>query len=291
MHFREAFQENPVASFPTHRAFIAVATSLLGVLAASPAQAQRLPPDVMALYGGIWSADCANPAAPRLRVEPDGLLVERDGQRLTGSKAQAAASYFGNSPPRNYEMTLMSEVRGGSELLFIIYRDPRGRFIEINASGKTAAALGPGLQQLRYRACNPAAGQQPNAAARPAPPPAPPVTTGGNVDMVIASPSFRATWRKALGADAREPWLAQMNGPAPPPRWVNVAGSRYAFNAFCKDHDCFDNNAVQLYAPETGVVYALVHRVNRDMLVGNPPPPVASELQRMWKAEWRQQSR
>jgi len=277
-----------VASFPTQRAFIALAASMLAVLAAPPTQAQRLPPDVLALYGGVWSADCANPAAPRLRVEADGLLVERDGQRLTGSKPQAAAAYFGNSPPRHYEMTLMSEVRGGSELLFIIYRDPRGRFIEINADGKTAAALGPRLQGLRYRSCNPAAGQ---AKAATLPPPSPRAAAGGSVDTVIASPTFKSIWRKALGADAREPWLAQMNGPAPPPRWVNVAGSRYAFNAFCKAHDCFDNSAVQLYAPETGVVYALVHRVNRDTLVGNPPPPIASELQRLWKAEWRQQSR
>jgi hypothetical protein len=53
-----------VASHPTHRSFIAVATGLLGALAASPAQAQRLPPDVLALYGGVWSADCTNPGAP-----------------------------------------------------------------------------------------------------------------------------------------------------------------------------------------------------------------------------------
>ncbi|MEJ8822969.1 Ivy family c-type lysozyme inhibitor [Variovorax humicola] len=278
-----------MASLPTHRAFAALAAGLLCATAAMPARAQRLPPDVLALYGGIWSADCANPAAPRLRVEADGLLVERDGQRLTGSRPQATASYFGNSPPRNYEIALMSEVRGGSELLFIIYHDTRGRFIEINAGPKTAAALGPRLQALHYRACNPAAEQM--KAATPPPPAPPAAAAGGSVDVAIASPRFSAIWRRALGPDAREPWLAQMNGPAPPPRWVNVAGSRYAFNAFCKDHDCFDNNAVQLYAPETGVVFALVHRLSRDTLVGNPPPVVATELRRLWKAQWRQQSR
>ncbi|MDM0114663.1 Ivy family c-type lysozyme inhibitor [Variovorax sp. J22R133] len=273
-----------MAPLATRRVLQAGVMAWLCVAAGASALAQRLPADVLAMYGGTWSVNCANPYAPKLKVEADALMVERDGQRLTGIKPQAAASYFGNSPPENYEMALLSEVRGGSELLFIVYRDKRNRYIKLSADGKTAAALGSQLLKVQFFACKVDA-VQPYVAA-PSPPPA-----AGSVDVVVASPKFGAAWRKALGADAREPWLAQMNGPAPPPRWVNVAGARYAFNGFCKAHDCYDNSAVQLYAPDSGQIFGFVHRVNRDTLVGNPPPAVAAELQRLWKAEWRQQTR
>ncbi|MEJ8858505.1 Ivy family c-type lysozyme inhibitor [Variovorax robiniae] len=252
--------------------------------ASESALAQRLPADILSMYGGTWSTNCTNPNAPKVRVEADALMVERDGQRLTGGKPQAAASYFGNSPPPNYEMALLSEVRGGSELLFLIYRDKRGRYIQLNADGRTAAALGNQLLKVQFFACRTDA-VQPQVAA----PPPPPAT--GSIDAVVASPKFGAAWRKALGADAREAWLARMDGPAPPPRWVNVAGARYALNGFCKAHDCYDNSAVQLYAPDTGQMFGFVHRLNRDTLVGNPPPALAAELQRIWKAEFRAQGR
>jgi len=87
---------------------------------------------------------------------------------------------------------------------------------------------------------------------------------------------------------AREPWLAEMNGPAPEPRWVSVGGKRYVLNAFCKAHDCYDNNVVQLYDPVDSRIHALIHRVNRDTLVGDPPAAMVGELQRLWQGAFRQ---
>jgi len=37
-----------------------------------------------------------------------------------------------------------------------------------------------------------------------------------------------------------------------------------------------------------GVVYGKVYRQRRSTLIGAPPLAVASELDRLWQAEWRQ---
>jgi hypothetical protein len=44
---------------------------------------------------------------------------------------------------------------------------------------------------------------------------------------------------------------------------------------------------VLLYAAATPSVYAKVYQRGRSTLVGAPPAPVATELERLWKAEWR----
>jgi hypothetical protein len=110
----------------------------------------------------------------------------------------------------------------------------------------------------------------------------------GDASALLAQPRFAKAWYTALGADGREAWLAERDGPAPEPRWVRVAGKRYVLNAFCKPHDCFDHNAVLLYDPQQASVYGLLHRPKRDTLVGAPPPELAAALHRLWLGEWRQ---
>ena len=66
-----------------------------------------------------------------------------------------------------------------------------------------------------------------------------------------------------------------------------VPGDDYQFASVCKNHDCYDHNMVLLYAAAPQSLYALVHQRGRSTLVGAPPPAVAAELQRMWKAEYR----
>jgi hypothetical protein len=65
-------------------------------------------------------------------------------------------------------------------------------------------------------------------------------------------------------------------------------GTEYLLASACKDHDCADNNAVLLYSAVQGVVYRKVYRQRRATLIGAPPPAVASESDRLWQAEWRQ---
>lgn len=265
-------------------------TVLVMAAACTPAWADRLSQDVLSQYGGVWSPDCTNPSLPRLRVVADGLIVERGDKRLMGRDPQASFSFFGNSPPRGFDVALLSQVRGGSEMMFMVYRDGRGRFIQIEAGPKTAAALGTELLAIRYRACQGSSAAQ--AAAPPTAPASPASrkseTPASSPDSVVASQAFRSAWRQALDADARESWLARMDGPAPAPRWVDIAGDRYVLNAFCKAHDCHDNSAVAIYQPDTGKAMGLVQRSGRNVLVGGPSAPVAKELQRLWMAEWRQ---
>jgi len=269
----------------------------LGSLALPGWSLERLDPDTIARYGGIYSTECGNAAAARLRVVPDGLLIERDNLRMMGRDPQAAYSYFGRSPPPDFQVALLSQVRGKSELMFMVSRDRGGNYIEIDAAPSVRAALGPALHGRKYRQCEGAGVVAAAPATRPAAP-SPPFAAAGAAGpqsppyKLLAEPRFKNAWRAVLGANARdEPWLIDMNGPAPEPRWVTVAGGRYVLNAFCKAHDCYDNSAVQLYKPDESRVYGFIHRTAHDTLVGNPPPAVAAELQRLWQREFRQQSR
>ena len=65
-------------------------------------------------------------------------------------------------------------------------------------------------------------------------------------------------------------------------------GTEYCSGAPSKDHDRADNNTVLLYSAAQGVVYGKVYRQRSSTLIGAPPLAVASELDRLWQAEWRQ---
>ncbi|MEJ8809858.1 Ivy family c-type lysozyme inhibitor [Variovorax ureilyticus] len=259
---------------------------------------ERLNADTLAQFGGTYSMACGNPTSAKLRVTADALVVESGNQRMTGTDPQASYSFFGQSPPRGFQVALQSQVRGMAELMFMVYRDRGGNYVELDGAPNVRAVLGPSLTGRRYRQCDGAAmaggaplspPSPPSSTARPTMPPPPPQATppGGSPLTIVADPRFKRTWRATLGSAAREPWLAEMDGPAPEPRWVTVDGTRYVLNSFCKAHDCYDYNVVQLYNPSESRIYALVHRLNGDTLVGNPPPQMVADLRRLWQGEFR----
>ena len=100
---------------------------------------------------------------------------------------------------------------------------------------------------------------------------------------------FKPLYVKALGAKAKTPWLATMDGPAPTTRKVQVAGTEYVLSAFCKNRDCGENNAVLLYSASQGILCGTIYENGKSTLIGNPPSTVAAELPKLWKIEWRQQ--
>jgi hypothetical protein len=104
---------------------------------------------------------------------------------------------------------------------------------------------------------------------------------------MLLDPRFRAAYYRALGARVKEQWLAKLDGPSPPTRRVSVAGREYVLVAYCKNHDCADNNAVLLYSSEFQIVYGKIYQRGRSSLVGVPPAAVARELGRLWAVEWR----
>jgi hypothetical protein len=106
---------------------------------------------------------------------------------------------------------------------------------------------------------------------------------------VMLDPKVKAAYYKALGNLKSEPWLAKLDGPSPQNKRVKVAGADYVLVSSCKNKDCGENNAVFLYSPAQDVMYGKVYQRGKSTLIGSPPPPVTTELEWLWKTEWRSQ--
>ncbi len=261
---------------------------LAAVLASVGAAAQGIDADTLRRFGGSYAADCGRPGTPRLRVQADALVVEQGNQRMTGRNAMSAHSYFGNSPPKDYQVALTSEVRGGPQMIFMVYADRAGPYIRLDGEARIAAALGKALMAPKYRRCDGGA-----VAPAPTPVPAPraalPKGAGApHLGMLMADPAFRRAYRRALGPMAREPWLARLDGPAPETREQVVAGIPYVVIATCKAHDCYDHSAVFLYSAAQQQVLGLVQQRGAKTLVGGPGTALAGQLDRLWQAQFRQ---
>lgn len=271
----------------TNRLLAGAAAAL--ALVTGPAQSQgRLEADVLKNYGGVYSADCGNPGMARLRVLADALVVEQGNQRIAGREVMAAYSYFGKSPPANYSVALLSQVPRADGLLFIVYQDRQGQYIQIDADPKVRAALGKTIVGARHDRCNAQKAQSQPAAAAPSAPP--PVGTSAmvNPSQLLRDPLFRRAYLTALGPRANQRWLTRLDGPATPTSRVRVAGKDYVLAASCKNQDCGDNNLVLLYSAQEQAVYGKLLEAGRPAFFGAPPPAIAVELERLWKKEWRQ---
>lgn len=271
----------------------ALAIGLLLPLAASPARAQGgLDARALREFGGSYAADCANPAAPRLRVDAEALRVEQNGQRITGRKPLGDYGFFGrNAPPKNFRVALIGEVRGGPQLIFMAYADTTGPYILLDGDAPVTAALGKALMARKYRRCEPADATDKAAAPTQAPPPDAATSTAAAVPDIAtlrADPAFERLYLRAIGAQASERWLARLEGPAPPTREQAFGGTRYVVIAVCKPHDCYDHSAVFLYSAPQQRVLGVIAQKRVKTLVGAPGPGLAPRLERLWRAEWRQ---
>lgn len=249
-----------------------------------------LPPETMALYGGRWSANCADAAAPTLQVREDMLIAERGKRRVVGRQPDTAHSFFGNQPPPpNFDVALISRVDKGDNAMmnFLVFRDARGQSITLKADKPVMGQLGSELLKQRYWRCDGPA----RAAAPPAEPataaPKPPAPATGSPAALARGPAMDKAWRAALGTRETERWLVRREGPAPEPQWVTVDGTRYLLHAFCKPHDCYDHNAIALYDQGSGRLYGLVQRNGQNQLLGGPSPQFAGQLDRLWREQWR----
>ena len=271
------------------RAWQSVGALAAALLAGASAHAEWNAESVR-LYGGTYAADCANPAALRLRIDADALVVEKGSRSMTGAHPDPSYSFFGAQSPPDFQVALMSQVRTGAEITFLVYRGSAGRYLELQADPKVLAALGVRANdRTRYGDCDAGRRQADGAAAATDRRAAAQAAREATLASPLADREFARLYLQALGARSKEHWLAQLDGPSPPQQTVRIAGSDYVEIAFCKAHDCHDNNAVLLYSRDAGKVYGLVFEGNRrTTLIGQPPPTVAAELQRLWQAEWRQ---
>jgi hypothetical protein len=254
-----------------------VALSLL--CAAAPAWAQgKVDAKLMQRYGGALAPECGNYLLPQLLINE--TLVVRDGGKaiVTGRNVKAVPTYFGATPPPEFETALTSEVGPGEAMVFVLYRNASGLFATVEGAPKVIAALPAALKGKRVRHCDP------NRNAVPGAPAAAPMTVP---PAMLRDASFKRAYLQALGPLAKEPWLTTLDGPAQPVETKRVAGNDYQVVSICKNHDCYDNSMVVFYAAPSSTVYGTVFQHGRSTLVGAPPAPVAAELERVWKATYR----
>jgi hypothetical protein len=259
--------------------------SLVLSAASAPALSQgKLDGQMMTAFGGTYMVSCNDNASPKATVFADALVFLHGEKRIAGRNVQAAASYFGQTPPPDYQTALLSEAPGGQQLMFFIYQDKSGHYLTVDGGPNVVAAIGKPLIGKKFRRCDGGASRPVTAAAAPQ----------RRYEMhelsaagLLQDPRAKSAYYRALGALAREPWLAALDGPSPQNRKVKVANTDFILASACKNHDCADHNTVLLYAATQNVVYGKVFRRGRSTLIGAPPPAVAAELERLWRSEWQ----
>jgi Inhibitor of vertebrate lysozyme (Ivy) len=269
---------------------------LILAVTSAPAWAQgKIDKKLMQVYGGVLAPDCSNYMLPQLKYLGDSLVVQDGGKAvLTGRNVKAAPAYFGTTPPPEFETALTSEVAGGEALVFVFYRNASGLFAAVEGGPKVMAALPAPLKGKRARHCDPnrniapgTAGPTGQAKADPNKPFKGYALTELTAAGLLYNAKAKATYHKALGPLSKEPWLAQLDGPSSENKAVKVAGADYVLVSTCKNHDCAENNVVLLYSSAQDVVYGKVYQRGKSTLIGSPPPAVAAELEKLWKAEHR----
>ena len=255
------------------------------------------------VYGGVLAPDCSNYMLPQLKYLGDSLVVQDGGKAvLTGSNVKAAPKHFGTTPPPEFETALTSEVAGGEALVFVFYRNASGLFAAVEGGPKVMATLPAALKGKRVRHCDPNRNAAPAASSGAAAQGAASAGTGNSAKIfkgyaltqlsaagLLYNAKAKEIYYKALGPLVKEPWLAELDGPSSEGQAMKVANDDYVMLYTCKNHDCYDNNVVLLWSGVQRVVYGKVNQKGKSTLIGNPPPAVAAELEKIWKKQFRSQ--
>jgi len=270
---------------------------LIAAAAAVPAWAQtKIDTKSMQFYSGVLAPDCSNYMLPQLKYLGDSLVVQDGGKAvLTGRNVKPAPAYFGASAPPEFETALTGEIAPGEALVFVFYRNASGLFAAVEGGPKVMAALPAALKGKRARHCDPNRNAAPGAAA---------AGTGNSAKIfkgyalteltaagLLYNAKAKAVYHKALGPLVKEPWLAKLDGPSAEGQAMNVANDEYVMLYTCKNHDCYDHNVVLLWSGIQDVLYGKVHQKGKSTLIGNPPPAVTAELDKIWKKQFRSQAK
>ncbi|WP_128003569.1 hypothetical protein [Piscinibacter defluvii] len=123
-------------------------------LAVQPCIAAPVPANLLAAYGGEYSAKCSDPSALRARVSKEGLTLVRGSKSITGVFEMEALSYMGNSPPAGYETTLMSNAKGVGSIVFIMYRSKNGPMVDLDTDPPVLKRVGIAQRgTVKYKKC------------------------------------------------------------------------------------------------------------------------------------------
>src|SRR5437868_8341013 len=125
---------------------------IASMVAAAMSPPAQVPLDALTLklYGGTYSTDCDALSAARLRVTSDALIFQAGNKRITGRNVQPAGSFFGSSPPPDFEFAFSSEVIDSVGLMFILYRDRVGQYVTLDGHPRVKAAIGNTLFEQKY---------------------------------------------------------------------------------------------------------------------------------------------
>jgi Inhibitor of vertebrate lysozyme (Ivy) len=252
---------------------------LLGLIVLGlPALAHaKVTPAEEGVYGGVYAADCNNINALRVRLYGDVMTVERSGKAVSAKPFKSSKTAPSGAAPSAFKIAYVGEVKGGDGLVFVMTHDASGLFVTLQGGPKSLALLGPGAMGQKLRHCDPNRNALPGTLAPKWMAPS----------ELLRDPKFKSTYLKALGPLSREPWLATLSGPAPQLETLRVGGIEMRLAAVCKPHDCGENNSVLLYDAAAVAVYGKVYQAGRTTLLGNPGAPLAAELDKHWRQQWR----
>jgi len=118
-------------------------------LATAPVAAQDLRPESLALYGGTYSPDCDNPAAPRVRIAANGLEIANAGRAVRTRATMDSYTSFGAAPtspvPEGYKVEFI-----GDEFSLYVFEDAKGLFVPLHDYVPAAAPI-VGAQAMKAR--------------------------------------------------------------------------------------------------------------------------------------------
>lgn len=252
--------------------------SVLALVCCLPAAA-KVDPKLEPQIAGVFSNACGNAAQPMIRLFGDTMSIEIGSKKVAASKFRSTTTPP-TPAPADYKATIEGEVPGGDGLVFVLTHNAQGLFATVAGGAKSLAPLGPGIVGQRIRHCDPNRNALPGTK--------PPVEIGP--PEMLRDGAFKSAYVKALGPLAKTYWLTRLEGPAQAVKTVKAAGADYQLVTACKPHDCYDHSIVVLYAGASRTVFGKVHQAGRSTLVGNPPPAVAAELERLWLAQYRQKN-
>lgn len=253
--------------------------TLAGVAAVGASSAaQAMDQDAMMKYGGVFSPDCPNYTGLRLKYLGDTLVIARGAREVAAGSVRVSKAFPGPGPaPSDFRAVLSGAVPGKDALSFTLFHNMDGLFAVVAAGPKTLAAVGPGVVGVRIRHCDPNRNALPGA----------PVAVMVFPSDMLRDRQFKGLYVAMLGPLVSESWLMQLTGPSHEARPVRVAGKDYQLFGSCKEHDCYDNSLAILYSAQDKVLYGQGVSRGRPIVLGSPPPAVAAELNRLWRAEWR----
>ena len=133
---------------------LGVALGLLGAVSVACAQGS-VEQKLVQRYGGALAPECGNYLLPQLLYLGDSLVVRNGGKPvLTGRNVRAAPTYFGATPPPEFETALTGEVAGGGKLVFVFYRNASGLFAAVEGAPDVVAAVPGALKGKRIPHCD-----------------------------------------------------------------------------------------------------------------------------------------